>query len=145
MEMVLGLMGILLSLVVFVVSKGYDIYMYDVVGGGGFPRMLAGIMILCCIGMIAQAAAAGRAGKESRKTGDNKTAFLLVVGVLIYILLLETVGYLSCMIVLVAYLLWIQGERNPKVLGASTVVICGLLYVIFVLILRVKLPTGFLI
>ena len=77
--------------------------------------------------------------------GDTKAAGSLVLGVLVYILVLEHVGYLVTTVLLVAFLLWIQGERSKKTLITSTAVICGLLYVVFVLVLKVKLPQGFLI
>lgn len=146
MDLILGLVSIVVSVIVFVVSFNYDNYMYDVVGGGGFPKMLAGIIILCSLAIIGQYLSDKKKGlvKESKK-GDTKAAVSLVLGVLVYILVLEHVGYLVTTVILVAFLLWIQGERNKKTLIVSTVAICGLLYVIFVLVLKVKLPQGFLI
>lgn len=148
MDLVLGIVSIILSVIVFLVSSNYDNYMYDVVGGGGFPKMLAVIIILCSLGVIGQYIVKKKQGQPEEKkdpeTGDNKAALQLVAGVLVYILALETVGYLVCTVILVAYLLWIQKVRNPKVLLASTCTICGFLYIIFVVVLKVKLPTGFL-
>lgn len=146
MDLILGIVGIVLSGIVFIVSSNYDNYMYDVVGGGGFPRILAGIVIICCIAIIAQYLTSKKKKKpEEDPKKDTRAALLLVIGVIAYTLLLETVGYLVCTLVMVAYLLWIQGERRPKVLLTSTCVICGFLYIIFVLVLQVKMPTGFLI
>lgn len=149
MDLVLGIVSIILSVIVFVVSFNYDNYMYDVVGGGGFPKMLAVIIILCSLAIIAQYVADRKnkkpeAEKKPEQKGNSKAAILLTVGVLVYILALETVGYLVCTVILVGFLLWIQKVRAPKVLLASTCTICGFLYVIFVLVLKVKLPTGFL-
>ena len=149
MDLVLGIVSIILSVIVFVVSYNYDNYMYDVVGGGGFPKMLAVIIILCSIAVIGQYLMRKKQGqpeeKKEKQKGNDKAAILLVAGVLVYILALETVGYLVCTILLVAFLLWIQKVRNPKVLLAGTCTICGFLYIIFVVVLNVKLPTGFLI
>lgn len=148
MDLVLGIVSIILSVIVFMVSFNYDNYMYDVVGGGGFPKMLAVILILCSLAIIGQYIVKKKQvepEEKKKQKGDNKAAFLLVAGVLVYILALETVGYLVCMVALVAFLLWIQKVRNPKVLVTSTITICGFLYVIFVVVLNVKLPTGFLI
>ncbi|MCC8025259.1 MAG: tripartite tricarboxylate transporter TctB family protein [Clostridium sp.] len=150
MDLVLGIVSIVLSVIVFVVSFNYDNYMYDVVGGGGFPKMLAVIIILCSLGMIGQYIADRKHKKPEKETkpeqkGNSRAAISLTAGVLVYILALETVGYLVCTVILVGFLLWVQKVRNPKVLLASTCTICGFLYVIFVLVLKVKLPTGFLI
>ena len=149
MDLVLGIVSIILSVIVFVVSFNYDNYMYDVVGGGGFPKMLAVIIILCSLVIIAQYIVDRKnkkpeAEKKTEQKGNSKAAILLTAGVLVYILALETVGYLVCTVILVGFLLWIQKVRTPKVLLASTCTICGFLYVIFVLVLKVKLPTGFL-
>ncbi len=148
MDLVLGIVSIILSAIVFVVSYNYDNYMYDVVGGGGFPKILAVIIILCSLAMIGQHIAKMKQGqpkeKKDQETGNSRAALQLVAGVLVYILALETVGYLVCTVLLVAYLLWIQKVRNPKVLLTSTCTICGFLYIIFVVVLKVKLPTGFL-
>lgn len=149
MDLVLGIVSIILSVIVFVVSYNYDNYMYDVVGGGGFPKMLAVIIILCSLAVIVQyiirKKQEGPEDKKKPEKGDNKSAFLLVISIFVYILALETIGYLVCMITLVAFLLWIQKVRNLKVLVTSTITICGFLYIIFVVVLKVKLPTGFLI
>jgi cell division protein FtsW (lipid II flippase) len=143
MDLVLGIAGIALSILVFITSFKYDNYMYDVVGGGGFPRILAVVVTLCSVAIIVQYLR--RRKKAGDKKGNTKNALLLVLAVLIYILGLETVGYLVMTVALVAFMLWIQKVRKPKTLIVSTVVICGILYVIFVLVLRVKMPTGFLI
>lgn len=150
MNLILGIVGIILSVVIYVASANYDIFMYDVVGGGGFPRMLACIICLCSLVVIRQhlsakkkAAVAGEI--KDKKYGDIKAAVLLVMGVLVYILALEYIGYLVMTMILVAFLLWVQGEHNPKTIVKCVVVISGLLYVLFVWVLRVKLPTGFLI
>lgn len=65
MDLVLGIVSIILSVIVFVVSYNYDNYMYDVVGGGGFPKMLAVIIILCSIAVIGQYLM--RKNRDSRK------------------------------------------------------------------------------
>lgn len=150
MDLVLGIVSIILSVIVFVVSFNYDNYMYDVVGGGGFPKMLAVIIILCSLVIIGQHFAEKKHKKPKEETnpgrkGNNKAAVSLTVGVLAYILALETVGYLVCTVILTGFLLWVQKVRKPRVLLTATCTICGFLYVIFVLVLKVKLPTGFLI
>ena len=146
MDLILGLVSIAASITVFAVSFNYDNYMYDVVGGGGFPRMLAVIIILCSLAIIGQYLYDRKKGLVRKaEKGDTKAAGSLVLGVLVYILVLEHVGYLVTTVLLVAFLLWIQGERSKKTLITSAAVICGLLYVVFVLVLKVKLPQGFLI
>lgn len=145
MDLILGLVSIAVSVIVFVVSFNYDNYMYDVVGGGGFPKMLAVIIILCSLAIIGQYLSQKKGQVKKPDKGDTRAAVSLVLGVLVYILVLEHVGYLVTTVLLVAFLLWIQGERNKKTLITSTAVICGLLYAIFVLVLKVKLPQGFLI
>ena len=146
MDLILGLVSIAVSIIVFTVSFRYDNYMYDVVGGGGFPRMLAAIIILCSLAIMGQHLSERKKGLAKKPDkGDTKAAVSLVLAVLVYILVLEHVGYLVTTVALVAFLLWIQGERSRKTLVTSTAVICSLLYVIFVLVLKVKLPQGFLI
>lgn len=150
MDLVLGIVSIILSVIVFIVSFNYDNYMYDVVGGGGFPKMLAVLIILCSIAIMGQYFAHKKhktteEEKKPEKEGNNKAELSLIAGVFVYILALETAGYLVCTALLVAFLLWVQKVRSPKALIASTCTISGFLYIIFVFVLNVKLPTGFLI
>lgn len=113
MDLVLGIVSIILSVIVFIVSFNYDNYMYDVVGGGGFPKMLAVLIILCSIAIMGQYFAQKKhktteEEKKPEKEGNNKAALSLIAGVFVYILALETAGYLVCTALLVAFLLWVQ-------------------------------------
>jgi cell division protein FtsW (lipid II flippase) len=146
MDLLLSIAGIGLSIAVFIQSSKYDIYTYDVLGGGLFPRIMAVIITLCSLALIVRYVLNRKNPKKDKgEEKKPKNAFLLVLAVLIYIMALETVGYVVMTVALVAFLLWIQKVRKPKTLILSTVVICGMLYVIFVLLLRVRMPTGILI
>lgn len=146
MDLILGILCIILGIGIFVISGNYDVYTYDPLGGGGFPRLLAVLIILCGIAIAVQYFMGKKAGKEQKlPKGNWILAGKLLISLIVYVLVVERVGYLVSTVILVSLLLYWQDIKNKKKLLLCTGVIVGVLYVLFAFVLQVKLPTGILI
>lgn len=153
MDLIVCIACILLGGAVYAASPRYDIFTYDPVGGGGFPRILAVLIIICglLIGLqhFIKQRAAVKAGSESQPlikiTGKVKELALMVVALILYALLMETIGYVVSTLLLVSGLMYIQHERGVKRLVGTPVAIVAGLYVIFAVILQIRMPAGLLI
>ncbi len=153
MDLIVCIVCILLGGAVYTASFRYDVFTYDPVGGGGFPRILAVLIIICglLIGLqhfIKQKALA-KAGDAPQPlikiTGKVKELALMVVALIFYALFMETIGYVVSTLLLVSGLMYIQHERGVKRLIGTPVAIVAGLYVIFALILQIRMPAGLLI
>lgn len=67
-----------------------------------------------------------------------------VLGITIYILILEKVGYLISTFLLVAYMMYILNYPNKKLLVIISLITTILIYVVFRGLLNIPLPVGFI-
>ncbi len=153
MDLIACIVCVFLGAAVYAGSFRYDIFTYDPVGGGGFPRILAVLIIVCglLIGLqhFARQRALVKAGGAPQPllqiTGKVKELALMLVALILYALFMETIGYVVSTLLLVSGLLYIQHERGVKRLVGTPVAIVAGLYVIFVFVLQIRMPTGLLI
>lgn len=155
MNLIASICSIILGVAVYVISSSYDIFTYDPVGGGGFPRLLAVVIIICgiLIGMQhfkkpkkKKAEDADEKGSPKKLLkGSPKEPLLMVVSLILYSLVMEHIGYVVSTLLLVSALMFIQHERGVKRLVVVPVVVVAALYIIFDIILGINMPTGFLI
>ncbi len=75
----------------------------------------------------------------------TKPKLVLMGMTILYALLIPVVGYCVCTVVYIASMTRYLGERRPGKLILFTAVLFAVLYAIFGLWLRVRLPAGFLI
>ncbi len=142
----LGIFCLLGGTALYFYSSNYDNFSYDVVGGGGFPRLLAIIIFACGLLIGAEVFFKRKNTTESKKApGNYGAAIKMFVSVLVYIMILTHVGYVVSTLALTAVLLYIQNVKDIKKLTLYSVVIVAALYLLFRVVLAVKLPTGILI
>lgn len=147
----LSIFCLILGAGIFIYSANYDQYLYDVVGGGGFPRLLAAIVFICGLMLGADYFSKRKQqGKEQEKEGqkapgNTRAVLAMFVSVLAYILLLTHVGYVVCTFILTGVLLYIQNVKSIKKILLYSAIIVAMLYLLFRVVLGVRLPTGILI
>lgn len=77
--------------------------------------------------------------------GKVRELALMLAVLILYALFMERIGYAVSTVLLLSGLMYIQHERGVKRLILTPVVIVGGLYVIFVFMLQIRMPAGFLI
>lgn len=130
------------------------------VGAAGFPKLLAaGLGGLAIIRLAQTVLAARRAGerifpaagaaltdeeREAKKLewlGHRRAAAMLVLGVG-YVIVLPILGYFLSLTLLVVAATVYSGRRPSLGLAVVAIAGAGLLYVVFVWLLQVPMPTG---
>ena len=109
----------------------------------GFFPFLAGFMILGLAFILMVLAWQGR-GQRSEDLGEVRRPALLVVGIGVYVLFLDPLGYVVATIPIAALVLWILGVRSWRVIiffGAGLSIGTYLLFAVF---LGIELPPGLL-
>ena len=107
-------------------------------GPAFFPRLLAGLLIGCAAGLAVRAL---RQRETSAQPGGG--AFRLAgaaAWVASFLLALPLLGHLLALPPLVAGLMWLFGERSPRILVAVPVTFAGFVHLLFVVTLGVRLP-----
>jgi len=153
-DFIVGIASILLGL--FIVMQGEMIenevvVSIDPAGPTALPDLMAYIII--AIGVIhlggAWYANKAFAGKHQSKkiqeyVREYKAVIYSSIVSILYAMFLENVGYLILTPLLISALLWIVQVRKIKDLVKVSVTMTVILYVVFALGLKVKLPLGLL-
>jgi len=160
MDIILGLSSFALGTAIYFYSHQYDDYLYDMVGGGAFPRLLAVIFIICGIVIVLEYFMKARKGRppkarlpeedtkpeenggKTQTGGDNRLVIQSAVCILVYLLIMETVGYVVSTFLLSVSLLYLLKIRNWKKLLLYSGVNVAVLYLIFGVLLQVRLSSG---
>jgi hypothetical protein len=149
MDYGLGIISILLGCATFVYSGRYnvDMYLYDMIGAGVFPRLCAVILVICGLEVIYEERVRRKKAQKSEnaKTGNSILVYKCIGCIALYVLFMEKIGYVVSTFTLAGLLLYLQGVKDWKRLLGNSFSIVAVLYVVFVLILNVKFPSGFLI
>lgn len=109
----------------------------------GFFPFLSGVMLMG-LSLIQILLAWQGQGKRSEGLGNIRRPACMVVGIMIYVLVLEPLGYVLATIPLTALVLWILGIRSWR-----TIIFTGLglslgTYFVFASLLGIELPHGLL-
>lgn len=140
----MGVAAVLVGLVAIVegVRLGED----TLTGGPGsrFLPVVLGSIIAVLGSVIALRPAPGRPAEAPAAAGGRLRIGATLVGLVLYALAFERVGFLLSTATFVALLLAFYGERRwPMVLGVA-LGIAGVTYAVFAVWLRVPLPPGIL-
>ena len=110
------------------------------------------VLVLGLVNLIRDATAqrrdtdtAGRNdGAAERSAGGSRRTVAFVVVLVAAVLLLDPLGFFPAMTAMVIGSLLVFGERNPLVVAAATALMIGWAYLLFVRLLLVPFPAGFL-
>lgn len=119
----------------------------------GFFPMLIAVALLICAGVVFWQAfshrnagqGTGKGEASARQAGRLQDFFWFTGLLLVYVLLLTVLGYATSTFLFLLGAGYLLGERRPVRLGISAAAITLVVYVLFVELLNVSLPTGLLI
>ena len=120
--------------------------------GGVVLALLSGLLLLqawagpCRAGRAGRAAKAGKAGGAG-KTGESFGAIrpmIVIIGLIAYVALLNTLGFLIATLVFSIVLLRVLGAKRVWALALAALCISLASYVLFDRVLNVTLPAGIL-
>jgi len=140
----------LLALGVFYLIISFDFDMGTMANPqpGLFPRIIGGFMVLFS-SLVLISSLKKRGEKESLsgiwKALDLRSVFsvVIVIGcVSVYLVILDTVGFLLSSPPLVFALAWLMGGKNPIVNGIIGVVTSVVVYWVFWILMRIPIPLG---
>ena len=121
--------------------------------GGVVLALLSGLLLLQAWAGPCRAGRAGRAAKAGKAGGAGKTGesfgtiwrpMIVIIGLVAYVALLNTLGYLIATIVLSIVLLRVLGTKRSWVLALAALSIAFGSYIVFNRFLNVTLPAGLL-
>lgn len=113
----------------------------DVLGPGFFPFWL-GVAISAVSAVILLKEVVTRPREEPFLPPEGRwPVVILLAGTVLYVLLLETLGFVVDTFLFVGLILWLLGQGPAVSLGTAAVVGLGM-YLVFVRLLGVSLPPG---
>lgn len=115
----------------------------EVVGPMAFPAILGGLGIVVLVILLASRGLRKTASSDTFSWWGARRVTVILAGILLYLLLAETLGFILTASVIVAFLMWHLAVRWPVALAVSLAVVVAV-YQIFAIYLRVPLPRGVL-
>lgn len=140
---------VLLSLSAYVIAQSLRMpqWVEFAPGFGFFPFWLGVLMAILSVLLLIDAARRPAAHDEPNPFPKG-TALLAVLGSMValcaYALLLETLGYILTTLFSVAFLMGVVQRDSWRTTLLTAVIVTALLYVIFQVLLGIRLPAGFL-
>jgi putative tricarboxylic transport membrane protein len=137
-----GLTTLLTGLGVVIVAARIPDPGHDVIGPGAFPMVLGVVLAVCGVAILLASLPACRAPEAQRSRWPVLIAILALL--IVYAVTLDSVGFVPGTAAFVIGSLLLLGVRKPFELASASVGISISVYIIFSLLLDVKLPTGHL-
>jgi len=80
--------------------------------------------------------------KITSKEGNNKTVYILLIGLILYTILIKYLGYVVSTIILVYYTIFSLNYEKKRSILFISIIIGFILYFIFKYIFKTPLPPG---
>jgi len=109
----------------------------------GFFPFWGGVVIAGLSGILLVQALSGRS-KGSEPFGALWRPLIMIIGLIVYVAFLDSLGYIISTLVLAIILLRVLGTKKPWVLALAALIIAFVSYVLFDRLLNVTLPRGVL-
>lgn len=152
-----GAIGLVASVAYVMAARGIeDSLLADAVGASGVPVAVGVLMAVASVALLVKGLVpATRAHAASAKSKDASKQSVaspmrphwlaagLMVILLIYLAILPRLGYIVSIGLLSAAVAWFSGGRERKVLLGFVLLTGPLLWVLFDLALKVRMPAGF--
>ncbi len=100
-----------------------------------------GLSLILIVWSITHAKVPGGEVVNAKVFANPMLTFIMI---LVYVLLLEKIGFFVCSTVFMLGFMWFMGYRKPLTMVLTTVGMLGFIYLLFVYELRVSLPSGIL-
>ncbi len=148
-DSLVGIVSVLLGIFVLIVSAGFhETTALDPTGPGGVPTILAWSILI--IGIIHIVGAfltpklnEDKKAKFAKEFEEAKPVLRIALVCALYIFLLEFLGFLIATPLLMIGIMWTIDVRNIKSLLLTSVVTTIVLFLVFGIALKVRLPMGF--
>lgn len=144
-DIVAAIFLLLVSFFVFWISKGFPLSKTGI-GVSTFPKLLAGVLIIFSIIIIIQAIKNSSFSKKEPIFKEFKKGHKLIIAVIIiliiYIQMLEALGFILSSFLLLITLMFIFGERRKIILLVVPLLFSVVLYLVFSKMAMVFLPEG---
>ena len=131
-------------------SRGYPPSLAEGAPGPAFfPRLLAVLLIACAAWLAIRAwrGARERIGGESGAGAGSRVRrlglWVAVAWIAAFLLVWPRLGTVLSVPLLVVGLMWLTGERSWRTLVFVPLAFAGFIYLVFMVLLGVPLPTGF--
>ena len=144
-DIVAAIFLLLVSFFVFWISKDFPSSKTGI-GVSTFPKLLAGVLIIFSIIIIIQAIKNSSFSKKEPIFKEFKKGHKLIIAVIIiliiYIQMLEVLGFILSSFLLLITLMFIFGERRKIILLLVPLLFSVVLYLVFSKMAMVFLPEG---
>jgi len=144
-DIVAAICLLLVSFLVFWISKDFPSSKTGI-GVSTFPKLLAGLLIIFSIVIIIQAIKNSSFSKKEPTFKEFKKGHKLIIAVIIiliiYIQMLEVLGFILSSFLLLITLMFIFGERRKIILLVVPLLFSVILYLVFSKMAMVFLPEG---
>lgn len=140
---------VLLALSAYVIAQALRMPQWvEFAPGYGFFPFWLGVLMATLSALLLVDAVRRPAAQDEPNPFPKGTALLAVLGAMAvlvgYALLLETLGYILTTLLSVAFLMGVVQRDRWQTTLLTAVVVTGMLYVIFQVLLGIRLPAGFL-
>lgn len=144
-DIIAAIFFIFLGLIFFWNSKSFPDSTREI-GVGAFPRLLAGLLIILSIVLIINAIKNFTLSKNpplfKEFTKGQKFILVVIFALIIYIKILEPLGFILSSFLLLLTLMFIFGEKRKVILLFVPIGFSIILYVVFSKLAMVSLPEG---
>ncbi|MBC8499050.1 MAG: tripartite tricarboxylate transporter TctB family protein [Candidatus Atribacteria bacterium] len=144
-DIIAAIFLIFLSMIFFWNSRGFPDSKREI-GVGAFPRLLAGLLIILSIVLIINAIKNFTLSKSpplfKEFTKGHKFILVVIAALLIYIRILEPLGFILSSFLLLLTLMFIFGEKRKMILLFVPIGFSIILYIVFAKLAMVSLPEG---
>ena len=141
-ELMIGIACIVLGAAVFIAAGSLQKVKLGI-GPAGMPKFVA--VLLMVLGLAQTATALSTGVKKPEFNVDKKAAGLFAAAVAmsaVYVLLVDTIGFLIMTPLLLLGLMWLFGERNIVKMLIIAAITTACIWLLFTKVFMIFLPTG---
>lgn len=132
----IGIVFIILGIYLIRSGISFPSIIPNVPGSGFFPCILGGGLIFLSILLLINE----RKNKESNIVFNNYRTYILMFISIIYVIVLNRLGFIITTIPFLSLLIWVFGYKNIKINLLGSVMITLIIYCAFSILLNVPLP-----
>ena len=126
-------------------SRGYPPSLTEGAPGPAFfPRLLAVLLIACAAWLAVRTWRGAGEGRPEASSRIPRLGVWIAVGwIAAFLLIWPRLGTVLSVPLLVVGLMWLTGERSWRTMVSVPLAFAGFIYLVFMVLLGVPLPTGF--
>lgn len=138
-----GALGLIFALIYLFEARTLSLGRMNAPGPGIYPVVVGTILAIVSLGVIIDALWSRDAGTTAYPKGADLRRVAVAFGAFVlYVALLNVIGFLVATPILVAFYTWVVGRISWLKAVASGIGITLVVWVIFVFVLGVRLPTS---